>query len=99
MSTGWMVISPMGTLRTTKRSKRSSDTISARRKDTIAAVDDFLRACSESVFGEAICMSIAISMVMSTSDAPIKVADVQHELSAKWPDLPAATDVKQENDD
>ena len=34
-------------------------------------------------------------MIMLTADAPIRVGDVQRQLAANWPNLPAATEVEE----
>ncbi|KKM60397.1 hypothetical protein LCGC14_1542240 [marine sediment metagenome] len=37
-------------------------------------------------------------MVMLGEDAVVSVSDIQHKLSANWPDLPAATDTDEKDD-
>ena len=43
------------------------------------------------------CMAIGISMIMFRQDTDLSAADIQRELAAKWPDLPAATELDQQD--
>jgi len=43
-------------------------------------------------------MAMAIAMVMLSEDSPLEAAEVQRELFARWPDLPAATETDERDE-
>jgi hypothetical protein len=42
-------------------------------------------------------MALGISMIMLTSDAPIRAQDVQQQLRTNWPDLPEISDIEEKD--
>ena len=42
-------------------------------------------------------MAIGISMIMLTSDTPIRADDMQRCLAEHWPDLPEATEIEEKD--